>query len=70
MVLDHPNDTVIDKVAKILAPDDYPNWHIYRDWARSLLGPVEHLKTGELSAVMSEPDREITHEELHEYWRV
>lgn len=65
MIGPNPKDTVIDSVAKALSPPDYKNWHIYRDWARNILERVAHLKTGELSAVLAQPDREITHEELH-----
>lgn len=57
-------DTVVDTVAKMLSPEGVINWHIYRDWARSLLKPAAALKDDELAAVLAAPDREITHEEL------
>ena len=64
MICANQNDTIVDKAAKILSPPDYANWHSYRDYARTILSLAAHLKTGELSAVLAEPDREITHEEL------
>jgi hypothetical protein len=57
-------DTIVDTVAKLLCPPDNLNWHMWRDYARTILKPAAQLDSGELAAVLAAPDREVTHEEL------
>lgn len=57
-------DSIVDTVAKLLSPPDNPNWHIYREWARSILAPVAELEPGDLCAALALPDRDVTHAEL------
>jgi hypothetical protein len=55
------NDTVVDKLAKVLAPDNEVNWHSHRPYARQILEDIG------LGVHAQEPDREITHAELAAY---
>ena len=66
-----PADSIIDVMAKRLCPQDYPNWHTYREWARDILKDMGQQSLDErfiwgVNEALAEPDREITHAELNE----
>ena len=56
-----PQDTVVDKLAKLLSPADCVNWHNYRPCARGMLEEIG------VEVPPESLDREVTREELHAY---
>lgn len=62
-------DSIVDRMAKCLAPEGCINWHIYREQARSVLLELEIWKENprQLEADIIGEDRPITHEELAAY---